>query len=53
MLQISLNNYKIVRSDIKDEYDGQFNAICKDHGIIYQTIALYSLKSNGVCNQEI
>ena len=43
---------KVVRSDRGGEYDGPFNALCKEHGIIHQTTAPYSPESNGVAERK-
>ena len=39
---------KIVRSKREGEYDGHFDELCKEHGIVHQTTTPYSLECNGV-----
>ena len=43
---------KIVRSDRGGEYEGQFDAFCKENGIIHQTTAPYSPESNGIAERK-
>ena len=43
---------KIVRSDRGGEYEGQFDAFCRENGIIHQTTAPYSHESNGVAERK-
>ena len=42
-----------MRSDRGDEYElKQFNEFCKQPGIIYETIPLYSPESNGIVERK-
>ena len=43
---------KIVKSDRGEEYDGPFNALCREKDIIHQTTAPYSPKSNGITDRR-